>query len=107
MLRALVGLFIAACFVALAGAAFAEKRVALVIGNSAYQKVPELTNPPYDARVPKRAAKMSAGAPVLGPSSQARWRCLTKRPANSAFAKLANGQGRASHGLPNEYFILG
>jgi uncharacterized caspase-like protein len=31
------------------GAAFAEKRVALVIGNSAYQKVATLTNPANDA----------------------------------------------------------
>jgi formylglycine-generating enzyme required for sulfatase activity len=29
--------------------AFAEKRVALVVGNSAYQKVPVLANPPRDA----------------------------------------------------------
>jgi formylglycine-generating enzyme required for sulfatase activity len=29
--------------------AFAEKRVALVVGNSAYQKVPVLANPPKDA----------------------------------------------------------
>jgi formylglycine-generating enzyme required for sulfatase activity len=29
--------------------AFAEKRVALIVGNSAYQKVPVLTNPPKDA----------------------------------------------------------
>jgi uncharacterized caspase-like protein len=31
------------------GPAFAEKRVALVIGNSAYQKVPPLANPARDA----------------------------------------------------------
>ena len=29
--------------------AFAEKRVALVVGNSTYQRVPPLTNPPKDA----------------------------------------------------------
>src|ERR1700741_2567802 len=29
--------------------AFAESRVALVIGNGAYEKVPELPNPPRDA----------------------------------------------------------
>jgi hypothetical protein len=29
--------------------AFAEKRIALVIGNSAYQKVPPLANPARDA----------------------------------------------------------
>ena len=31
------------------GPAFAEKRVALVIGNSAYKNVPRLTNPVNDA----------------------------------------------------------
>jgi uncharacterized caspase-like protein len=42
-----------ACFVAsvwlLAQPASAESRVALVIGNGAYEKVPELPNPPRDA----------------------------------------------------------
>src|SRR5262249_15277976 len=34
----------------LAGPAFAEKRVALVIGNGAYQNVPRLANPIKDAK---------------------------------------------------------
>ena len=33
------------------GPALAEKRVALVIGNSAYQKVAKLSNPAHDASV--------------------------------------------------------
>ena len=33
------------------GAAHAEKRLALVIGNSAYKSVPRLTNPVHDATV--------------------------------------------------------
>lgn len=32
------------------GRAFAESRVALVIGNSAYQAVPKLSNPANDAK---------------------------------------------------------
>ena len=32
------------------GQAFAESRVALVIGNGAYKSVPELANPPSDAK---------------------------------------------------------
>jgi hypothetical protein len=40
---------LAFCTVFSAHSAFAEKRVALVIGNSAYQNVPRLTNPARDA----------------------------------------------------------
>src|SRR5260221_2629814 len=42
-----------ACIAALlvAAPAWAEKRVALVIGNSAYQNIPPLDNPRNDARV--------------------------------------------------------
>ncbi len=36
-------------FIALAGQAWAEKRVALVIGNSSYRNVPQLPNPISDA----------------------------------------------------------
>src|SRR4051812_35566686 len=36
-------------FGALAYPAFADTRVALVIGNGSYEKVPELPNPPRDA----------------------------------------------------------
>src|SRR6516165_2676446 len=42
-----LGLF---CTVIWADQAFAERRVALIIGNSAYQKAPVLTNPERDAR---------------------------------------------------------
>jgi hypothetical protein len=49
-----MGIFRTVAFVLLAtwlgcGSAFAEKRVALVIGNSAYRNVPRLTNPANDA----------------------------------------------------------
>jgi uncharacterized caspase-like protein len=47
---ALIGL-LATCAITLSGApcAYAEGRVALVIGNSAYQRLPQLTNPKNDA----------------------------------------------------------
>src|SRR5262249_9554819 len=38
-------------FAALMSPVFAEKRVALVVGNSAYPYVPRLTNPANDARL--------------------------------------------------------
>src|SRR4051795_10888735 len=44
----ILGLVLAGCCFA-GGPAFAEKRVALVIGNSAYQKVAKLPNPANDA----------------------------------------------------------
>src|SRR3954470_17464914 len=43
-----IGLFFAAFWIS-SGPALAEKRVALVIGNSAYQNVPALLNPARDA----------------------------------------------------------
>jgi uncharacterized caspase-like protein len=43
--------FIAAALLLLAQPAFAEKRVALIIGNSAYQNVPQLSNPVNDGAV--------------------------------------------------------
>jgi hypothetical protein len=43
--------FIAAALLLLAQPAFAEKRVALIIGNSAYQNVPQLTNPVNDGAI--------------------------------------------------------
>jgi Caspase domain len=49
MLR--VCIFVAACLPALASGALAEKRVALVVGNSAYRYVPQLANPANDARL--------------------------------------------------------
>ncbi len=50
--------------------ALAEKRVALVIGNSAYQKVPRLTNPTSDATVLAamfRAAQLDSGRVEVRP----------------------------------------
>ncbi|MBR0828186.1 caspase family protein [Bradyrhizobium manausense] len=47
MFRVLIALFLASFLTC--GAAHAEKRVALVIGNSAYKSAPRLTNPANDA----------------------------------------------------------
>jgi uncharacterized caspase-like protein len=44
----ILSIILAVCTVFSAHSAFAEKRVALVIGNSAYQNVPRLTNPAKD-----------------------------------------------------------
>jgi uncharacterized caspase-like protein len=44
-----IGLIFTACFIALSSAASAEKRVALVVGNSAYDNVAPLPNPVNDA----------------------------------------------------------
>jgi uncharacterized caspase-like protein len=46
--------------------AFAEKRVALVIGNAAYQKAPELTNPKNDAEDMAAALKALGFTVILG-----------------------------------------
>jgi hypothetical protein len=40
---------VALCFVILAGPAFADTRIALVIGNSAYRNITQLDNPRSDA----------------------------------------------------------
>src|SRR5688572_23786555 len=42
-------LFLCVCLGILTGAAFAQKRIALVIGNGAYQALTPLKNPPADA----------------------------------------------------------
>src|ERR1700712_1032918 len=48
--RALLKLTISASMIPTAGSAFAENRVALVIGQSAYRSVPALPNPANDAK---------------------------------------------------------
>ena len=42
-------IFVAAAVLLTSQPAFAEKRVALIIGNSAYQNAPQLPNPVNDA----------------------------------------------------------
>jgi len=58
------GLFIAAALLLLVQPALAEKRVALVIGNSAYQNVPTLANPVNDGAVMSATFK-AAGFDVV------------------------------------------
>jgi len=62
----LFGLFAAALFFFAAAPAGAETRVALVIGNGGYRSVPELANPPNDARDVAEALKSLGFAVTLG-----------------------------------------
>ena len=48
-MRSLFALILAMALVCSANSALAQKRVALVIGNSAYQNAPRLANPARDA----------------------------------------------------------
>jgi uncharacterized caspase-like protein len=50
-LRGFFGILLATLLLFACGPVFAGKRVALVLGNSAYQNVPQLTNPANDARL--------------------------------------------------------
>ena len=61
-----LGLFAAALFLVAAAPAWAETRVALVIGNGGYRSVPELANPPNDARDVADALKALGFAVTLG-----------------------------------------
>jgi hypothetical protein len=63
MARALVKVLLAAMLLVSAGqAARAEKRVALVIGNGAYQKAPELANQPH--RQPGQYMSLEGYVPI-------------------------------------------
>jgi TPR repeat protein len=62
----LLGLFAAALFFVAAAPVWAETRVALVIGNGGYRSVPELANPPNDARDVADALKALGFAVTLG-----------------------------------------
>jgi uncharacterized caspase-like protein len=46
--------------------AFAERRVALVIGNGAYREVPALPNPRHDAEDVAEALKRTGFATIVG-----------------------------------------
>ena len=62
-------LILAAFLLCVGTAAHAEKRVALVIGNSAYQTVPVLPNPVADAKLMSDTPK-SLGFFVVGGGAQ-------------------------------------
>lgn len=61
-----LGLFAAALVLVAAAPAWAESRVALVIGEGGYRSVPELANPPNDARDVADALKALGFAVTLG-----------------------------------------
>ena len=105
----LLSRLIAAAFLVCAGtAAHAEKRVALVIGNSAYQTVAKLPNPVADARLMSDTLK-SLGFFVVGGGAQLD---LDKDGFNAALKKFGTeligadvalfyfaGHGVETHGL--------
>ena len=62
----ILGPLLATVVVALSLPALAERRVALVIGNGAYQGVPQLANPPNDARDVATALKSLGFKVTLG-----------------------------------------
>ncbi len=89
----IVSRLIFAAFLLCAGlpsAAHAEKRVALVIGNSAYQSVPRLPNPDADAKLMSDTL-LSLGFFVVGGSAQARPR---QDPLRCSLAGIQNPAGR-------------
>jgi Caspase domain/VHL beta domain len=66
-MRALVQLFvILSVFCLINQSAFAEKRVALVVGNGAYVHAPHLPNPPHDAEDVAAALKRTGFETILG-----------------------------------------
>src|SRR5262249_41035483 len=70
MIRRIVLLAIVAVIVATAASpAFADKRVALVIGNSAYQNIPRLDNPRSDAML-MASTLQELGFTLIGGSAQ-------------------------------------
>ena len=69
------------------GPAFAGKRVALVLGNSAYQSVPRLTNPANDAALmtdtfKKAGLLRNAAGPYIGSEADLRRQMLNVRSAS-------------------------
>jgi formylglycine-generating enzyme required for sulfatase activity len=92
-MRALFKVFLAVMFLAGEGhAAFAEKRVALVIGNGAYQKAPELPNPKNDAEDMAAALKALGFTVILGID-------LDKRAMDAKILAFANALSGADTGV--------
>lgn len=75
-------------------AAHAEKRVALVIGNSAYRAVPALPNPAADARLISDTL-LSLGFFVVGGGARLD---LDKAGFDSALQEFSHTQGWSPHG---------
>jgi hypothetical protein len=64
--RGLPAVLVALCFVVFAAPAFADNRVALVIGNGAYAHVPHLPNPSHDAEDVAAALKRTGFQTIVG-----------------------------------------
>jgi len=101
-------LIVAAFLLCAATAAHAEKRVALVIGNSAYQAAPQLPNPAADARLMSDTL-LSLGFSIVGGGAQTN---LDKAGFDDALQKFGSeltgadvalfyyaGHGVETHGL--------
>jgi hypothetical protein len=67
VLRSMVAVFL--MYAGMGSVAHAEKRVALVIGNSAYRAVPALPNPTADAKL-MSATLLSLGAALGNPEAK-------------------------------------
>lgn len=80
---------------AFAGPAMADKRVALVIGNSAYRSVPHLDNPANDARLMAKTLK-ALGFELVGDDAQVD---LDKAGFETALQKFGNQVLGADVGL--------
>ncbi|MGA7323985.1 MAG: caspase domain-containing protein [Rhodomicrobium sp.] len=92
-MRALVKIVLAALMLAVAGqAAFAERRVALVIGNGAYVNAPALTNPKNDAEDMAAVLKKLGFKVILGID-------LDKRAMDSKILEFANALSGAETGV--------
>ena len=100
-----LGLFAAALCLVAAATASAETRVALVIGEGFYRSVPELANPPNDARDVADALKALGFAVTLGVDlDQAHMEkaigaslgCRIKLPAPSSRAKRSEPYRRCT-----------
>jgi hypothetical protein len=80
-----VSLLYAAVLLATVIPAHAEKRVALVVGNSAYRTVPPLTNPVNDAKLIAETLQ-SLGFELVGGGAQLLSTSLASRRSSNASA---------------------
>lgn len=70
-MRFLIAAISIAVFLVSGNAAFADKRVAFVVGNAAYKNVPQLPNPAIDSKAMARGCAMSASTSSRAPTSPA------------------------------------
>jgi len=72
----------------------AEKRVALVIGNGAYVKVPSLPNPTSDATAMAAPSSVAQGRQELPPLSEAEREHVTRAGTAKPFSRGAKKDSR-------------